>query len=105
MFEDVAYEGQCKNNFDLNQALNEDESSLSVFGEVPEVMQSGRVKNLRQKIVQPCERAFLDLNMENFDLNEVLVETMNYGAEIEEFKDEELENGVEIEELEDEERN
>ncbi|AES74805.1 hypothetical protein MTR_6g013320 [Medicago truncatula] len=103
VFEDVAFGGHYKNNFDLNKAPNEDGSSMSVCGEVLEVLQSRRVKNLRQKIVQPCERAFLDLNMENFDLNEVPVETMDSGDEIEELKDEELENGIEIEELEDEE--
>jgi hypothetical protein len=101
VLEDVAFGGQYKNNFDFNKAPNEDGSSISVCGEVPGVMQSGRVKNLRQKIVQPCERAFLDLNMENFDLNEVPVETMESGAAIEELKDEELENGLEIEDLED----
>ncbi|AES75992.1 hypothetical protein MTR_6g068840 [Medicago truncatula] len=103
VFEDLAFGGQYKNNFDLNKAPNEDGSSMSVCGEVPEVMQSGRVKNLRQKFVQPCERAFLNLNMENFDLNEVPVETMDSGDEIEELKDEELENGLEIEELNNEE--
>jgi hypothetical protein len=86
VFEDVAFGGQYKNNFDLNKAPIEDGSSMSVC-EVPEVMQSGRVKNLRQKIVQPCERAFLDLNMENFDMNEVPSETMDSGAEIDELKD------------------
>jgi len=49
LFEDVAFGGQYKNNFDLNKAPNEDESYMSVCGEVPEVMQSRRVKNLRQK--------------------------------------------------------
>ncbi|AES94873.1 hypothetical protein MTR_5g019370 [Medicago truncatula] len=103
VFEDVAFGEQYKNNFDLNKAPNEDGSYVSDCGEAQEVMQSGRVKNLRKKIVQPCERAFLDLNMENFDLNEVPVETMDFGAEIEELKDEELENGLEIDELDDEE--
>jgi len=65
VFEDVAFEGQYNNNFDVNKVPNEDRSFVSVCGEVQVVMQFGRVKNLRQKNVQPCERFFLDLNMEN----------------------------------------
>lgn len=75
---------KCKYHFDPNKVLDEVVPMVNMCTSSEEVVKSSEAKNLH--VVQPCERALLDLNKGVFDLNKLPGDKLDFVLENEELK-------------------